>query len=99
MFHPENGRLLSKSAVFALRTYASLVVGGLQGGHGKPNLRMGAVPALCVCYAETLPKGPQRGLGWAGSGFLGKMLQILRDCPFHRNTASLFTWTQTLSTS
>ena len=47
MFHTENAKLLSKSAVFALRTYASPVVGGLQGGHGKPDLLMGAVRALC----------------------------------------------------
>ena len=40
-------RLLSKSAVFALWTYASLVVGGLQGGHGRPNFLMGAVRVLC----------------------------------------------------
>ena len=33
--------------VFALHTYASLVVGGLQGGHRKPNLLMGTVRALC----------------------------------------------------
>ena len=32
MFHTENAGVLSKSAVFTLRTYASLVVGGLQGG-------------------------------------------------------------------
>ena len=31
----------------ALRVYASRVAGGLQGGHGKPNLLLGAVPALC----------------------------------------------------
>ena len=47
MFHTENAGLLSKSAVFALRAYASPVVGGLQGGHRKPNLPMGAVHALC----------------------------------------------------
>ena len=43
----ENAGLLSKSAVFALRAYACLSVGGLQGGHGKPNLPMGAVCAVC----------------------------------------------------
>ena len=47
LFHTENAGLLSKSAVFALRTYASLVVGSLQGGHGKPYLLLGAVRALC----------------------------------------------------
>ena len=47
MFHSKNAGLLSKSAVFALQTYASLVVIGLQGDHGKPNVLMGAVPALC----------------------------------------------------
>ena len=58
MFHTENAGLLSKSAVFALRTYASLVVGGLQGGHGNPNLPMGAAHALCALCprcAETPP--------------------------------------------
>ena len=38
MFQTQTAGLLSKSAVFALRTYASLMVGGLQGGHGKPDL-------------------------------------------------------------
>ena len=47
MFHTENAGLLSKSAVFALQTHPSLVVGGLQSGHGKPNLLLGAVCALC----------------------------------------------------
>ena len=51
MFHTENARLLSKSAVFALWTYASLVVGG----HGKANLLLDAVPALCPRCAETPP--------------------------------------------
>ena len=37
VFHTENARLLSKSAVFALRTYGSLVVDGLQGGNGRAN--------------------------------------------------------------
>ena len=37
LLHTENAGLLSKSAGFALRTYASSVVGGLRGGHGKPN--------------------------------------------------------------
>ena len=37
ILHTENAVLLSKPAAFALRTYASLVVGGLQGGHGKTN--------------------------------------------------------------
>ena len=46
MFHTENARLMSKSAGFALQTYAALVVGGLEGGHGKANLLMGAVPTL-----------------------------------------------------
>ena len=44
MFHTENTRLLSESAVFALRPYGSLVVGGLQGCHRKASLLMGAVP-------------------------------------------------------
>ena len=34
--------------VFALCMYASLVVHGLQGGPGKPNLRMSVVPELCL---------------------------------------------------
>ena len=46
-FPTENARLLPKSAVFALWAYTSMVVGGLQGGHTKANLRMGAVPAPC----------------------------------------------------
>ena len=45
MFHTENSRLLSESAVFALCTYAHLVVDGFQGGHGKASLLLGAVPA------------------------------------------------------
>ena len=55
IFHTENAGLLSKSAVFAPRTYASLVVGGFQGDDGKPNLLMAAVRTLCVCCAETPP--------------------------------------------
>ena len=35
IFHTENAGLLSRSTVFALQIYASLVVGGLQGGHGN----------------------------------------------------------------
>ena len=58
LFHPENARLLSKSAVFALRTYASLVVGGLQGGHGKPNFLMGAVPVPCSNASQVFPSHP-----------------------------------------
>ena len=63
-FHTENGGLLSKSAFFALRTSASLVVGGLQGGPGKLNLLMGVVHALCrndpswgdrFGYVDTVP--------------------------------------------
>ena len=53
MFHTENARLLSESAVFALWTYASLVVGGFQGGHGKRRSR--AVRAICPCCAEAPP--------------------------------------------
>ena len=48
MFHTENVRLLSESAVFALWTYASLVVGGFQGGSGKAKLLVGAACALCI---------------------------------------------------
>ena len=40
--------LLSKSAAFALRTHASLVVGGLQSGHGS----------LKGACAETPPESP-----------------------------------------
>ena len=43
----ENGRSLSQSAVFALWTYASPVVGGVQGRHRKANGLLGAVPPLC----------------------------------------------------
>ena len=50
MFHTENARLLSESAVFALWTYASRVVGGLQGGHGKPNSQIGAVQKRPLLY-------------------------------------------------
>ena len=71
VFHAENATLLSKSAVFALRTHASRVVGGLQGGHGKPNLLMGAVPARCrnaplVSAAELSVSchAPTRGRSW-----------------------------------
>ena len=39
---------LSKPAVFAMWTYAFLVVGGFQGDHGKANLLMGFLPALCA---------------------------------------------------
>ena len=54
MFHTENARLLStKSAVFAMWTYVSLVMGGFQGGYGKANLLLGAVPAPAP--AETPP--------------------------------------------
>ena len=52
MFHTENAGLPSKSAVFALRPYASLVVGGFQGGHRRANLLMAAVPVLCLRCAE-----------------------------------------------
>ena len=45
MFHTENVRLLSESAVFAPWTYASPVVRGFQGGHRKANLLLGAVHA------------------------------------------------------
>ena len=47
MFHTEHAGSLSKSAGFVLQTYASLVMGGLQGGRQKPNLLMGAACALC----------------------------------------------------
>ena len=43
MFHTENARLLSESAVSALWTYASPVAGGFQGGHGTVILLLGAV--------------------------------------------------------
>ena len=46
MFHTEIAGLLSKSAVFALRMHASRVVGGVQGGHGKPIFLLGAGRAL-----------------------------------------------------
>ena len=51
MFHAENARLLSKSAVFALQMYISRVVGGLQGGHGTPPHQQ----VLCACCADTPP--------------------------------------------
>ena len=47
VFHSENAGLLSKSAVFALQTYASRAAGGLQGVHRTANFPLGAVPALC----------------------------------------------------
>ena len=43
IFHTENARFLSKSAVFARWTYTFPVVGGLQGCYGKANLLLGAV--------------------------------------------------------
>ena len=43
MFHTENAGLLSTSAVCAMQMDASLVVGGLQGGHGQRDFLMGAV--------------------------------------------------------
>ena len=46
MFRTENAGLLSKSAVVAPGTYASPVVGGVQGGHGNAHLQLGAVRAL-----------------------------------------------------
>ena len=55
-FHTANARTLpvfEKSAVFVLRTYASPVVGGLQGGHGNANANSGAVRRC----AETPPSG------------------------------------------
>ena len=48
VFHTENAGLLSTSAVFALRTYASLVVGGCRVVTYFTNGRCArAVPALC----------------------------------------------------
>ena len=51
IFPTNNARLLSKSAVFAMWTHVSPVVGGFQGDHGKPVLLFHAVqkrpPALC----------------------------------------------------
>ena len=45
-------KMLSISAVFAPWTYASLVVGGVQGGHVKHYLPMGKRPMpLCLCSA------------------------------------------------
>ena len=55
MFHAESAGLLSKSAVCAPWMYASLVVVGLEGRHGKPTLLMGPMPALCARCAETPP--------------------------------------------
>ena len=52
MFHIENAGLLSKSVVFALQTYASVVVGGLQGGHGRPNLWC---PLYTLCATPSPP--------------------------------------------
>ena len=43
MSHTENAGLLSKSAVFALQTCVSRVVGGLQGGHRQPTVLIGAL--------------------------------------------------------
>ena len=51
VFHAENDALLSKSTAFALQTHASQVVGGLQGGHRRPNLLMG----VCLHCVETPP--------------------------------------------
>ena len=51
----------SNSVVFALRPCAAPVVGGLQGGPGKANLLMGAVPALRARCAAT-PTGAHRCL-------------------------------------
>ena len=52
MFHTENARMLSifylsLLLVLPVWTCASPVVGGLQGGHGKANLLLGAVRTLC----------------------------------------------------
>ena len=47
IFTYKNARFLSISAIGALWTYASLVVGALQGGQREANLVSGAVPALC----------------------------------------------------
>ena len=55
LFHTETARLLSASAVFALWTFVSPVVGGFQGGHGKADLLLGALPMLCARCAETPP--------------------------------------------
>ena len=55
MFHTENARLLSESAVFALWMYASPVVCGFQDRHRKANLVLGVMPALCTRYAATPP--------------------------------------------
>ena len=60
MFRTENARLLSvfrqNLLVFALWTYASLVVGGFRGVHRKNNVVLGAVPMLCACCADTPPR-------------------------------------------
>ena len=55
MFHTENARLLSESAVLAPWAYAPPVVGGLQGGRRNANLLLGAVPVLC----RNAPPRPQ----------------------------------------
>ena len=47
ILHTENTRLLPESAVAALWADASPAVGGLQGGHRKAILLLGAVPTLC----------------------------------------------------
>ena len=50
----------SQAAVFALRMHASLVVGGLQGGHGKANLLVG----LCR-NAPDAPRAPRAVWVWS----------------------------------
>ena len=67
MFHTENAGLLSKSAASALRTHASLVVGGLQDGHGKPILLL----VLCASCARAVQKRPPVPLSAAAPGVLG----------------------------
>ena len=53
MFHTENAGLLSKSAVFALQTYASLVVGGLRfAGWSRETL---LTNGRCACAAQKRP--------------------------------------------
>ena len=59
MFHTGNQNAVSfpsESAVVALWTYASPVVGSFQGGDGKANLRLGAGPGC----ARAPQKRPQR---------------------------------------
>ena len=46
VFHTENARLLSESAVFAFVDEAPPLVGGFQGGNGKADLLLGAVHVL-----------------------------------------------------